>query len=59
MCCSPARREMARWSSNGRNILYVTGTPTTGNDVWVLPLFGNRKPYPILQTAASENWAAF
>jgi hypothetical protein len=50
---------MARWSSNGRNILYVTGTPTTGNDVWVLPLFGNRKPYPILQTAASENWAAF
>jgi Tol biopolymer transport system component len=47
------------WSSDGRYILYVRNSPTTGNDIWVLPLAGDRKPYPLLQTNAAENWAAF
>ncbi|MGB7219052.1 MAG: hypothetical protein WBD07_09605 [Vicinamibacterales bacterium] len=50
------------WSPDGRNILYVT-SPGTGNtpnnDIWVLPLFGDRKPYPLLATPATENWPAF
>ena len=28
-------------------------------DNFVLPLAGNRKPYPLLQTDATENWATF
>lgn len=47
------------WSPDGRNILVVTNTAETGNDIWVLPLAGARKPYPFLATAAQENWAAF
>jgi Tol biopolymer transport system component len=47
------------WSPDGRFLLYVTSGERTGNDIWVLPLSGDRKPYPFLQTAAAENWAAF
>jgi dipeptidyl aminopeptidase/acylaminoacyl peptidase len=48
------------WSADGRFILYVTSTPATGNDIWVLPLTGgDRQPYPFLKTEAQENWAAF
>jgi Tol biopolymer transport system component len=47
------------WSADGRFILYVTSSQDTGNDIWVLPLVGDRKPYPFLRTAAQENWAAF
>ena len=47
------------WSRDGRFLLYVTNSRTTSNDIWVLPLTGDRKPYPYLQTEASENWAAF
>jgi len=42
------------WSADGRFILYSVQSPTTGNDIWVLPLFGDRKPAPVAQTAASE-----
>ncbi len=47
------------WSADGRFILYVTSSDGTGNDIWVLPLSGDRKPYPFLRSAAQENWAAF
>jgi dipeptidyl aminopeptidase/acylaminoacyl peptidase len=47
------------WSPDGRFILYVTSSPDTANDIWVLPLMGDRKPYPFLKTPAQENWAAF
>jgi dipeptidyl aminopeptidase/acylaminoacyl peptidase len=47
------------WSSDGRHVLYVLNGQRTGNDIWVLPMFGDKKPFPYLQTAASENWAAF
>ena len=42
------------WSADGRFILYTVQSPTTGNDLWVLPLFGDRRPTPMAQTAASE-----
>ena len=47
------------WSADGRFLLYVTNSRTTGNDIWVLPFVGDRKPFPLLQTQAAENWAAF
>jgi len=47
------------WSADGKYILYVTSSPGTANDIWVLPLTGDRKPYPFLKTESQENWAAF
>jgi Tol biopolymer transport system component len=47
------------WSPDGKNLLVVTNAEQTGNDVWVLPLGTDSKPYPFLATPAQENWAAF
>ncbi len=44
------------WSPDGRFILYITGAATvgTGNDLFMLPLAGDRKPLPFLQTQFNE-----
>lgn len=47
------------WSADGRYLLYVINGQRTGNDILVLPLSGDKTPYPFKQTAESENWAAF
>lgn len=54
-----AARWPVSWSPDGRYVAFVTSTPATSNDIWVLPLFGNREPMPYSTTEASENWAAF
>jgi Tol biopolymer transport system component len=46
------------WSANGRFIAYVTDS-SGSSDVWVLPLFGDRKPFPLAQTPARETSAVF
>lgn len=48
------------WSRDGRFLLYVAGTgPLSNNDIWVLPLDGARKPYPILSTSFNETRGSF
>ena len=47
------------WSPDGETILYVTNSRGTGNDLWALPLSGDRTPYPIFQSRSAENWASF
>jgi Tol biopolymer transport system component len=48
------------WSWDGRFISYITyGDPRTRSDVWVLPLFGDRKPIPLLQTEFDELYPYF
>lgn len=51
------------WSPDGKNLLVVTSkqnsTGASDNDIWVLPLGNNGKPYEFLATDAQENWAAF
>jgi eukaryotic-like serine/threonine-protein kinase len=43
------------WSRDGRFVLYFTyGDPKTKADLWVLPMFGERKPFLFLQTEAFE-----
>jgi eukaryotic-like serine/threonine-protein kinase len=45
------------WSRDGRFLLYHTeNTPTTGYDLWVLPLQGDHKPERLLGDAFNE-WA--
>jgi hypothetical protein len=42
------------WSADGRFILYTVNDPKTSFDLWVLPLFGDQKPFPFLQTQFNE-----
>ncbi len=42
------------WSPDGGFILFSVTAPKTGFDLWVLPLFGERKPLPFLQTPFNE-----
>jgi serine/threonine protein kinase/Tol biopolymer transport system component len=42
------------WSSDGRFLLYYDQDPTTKFDLWVLPLSGDKKPIPFLQTEFNE-----
>jgi Tol biopolymer transport system component len=44
------------WSSDGRFVLYFRpGQAPPPNTVWVLPLFGDRKSFPLLQTPARRS----
>jgi Tol biopolymer transport system component len=46
------------WSRDGRYMILDTGgDPKTKYDVWVLPTFGDRKPFPYLQTEFAEMYA--
>src|SRR5207249_4310936 len=47
------------WSRDGRFILYAQLGSKTKWDIWVLPLFGDRKPIPLAQTAFYEFYASF
>jgi Tol biopolymer transport system component len=47
------------WSPDGRFILYTAVSSKTSGDLWVLPLFGDRKPYPIVNTAFNESQGKF
>jgi eukaryotic-like serine/threonine-protein kinase len=49
----------ADWSSDGRHLAYYRTDPKNRNDVWVLPLFGDRKPFPLIQTEFNEWQAQF
>ncbi len=42
------------WSSDGRFILYTSSGLPTGDDLFVLPLSGDRKPVPFLKTPFNE-----
>jgi serine/threonine protein kinase len=42
------------WSPDGRFILYASLGGPTGFDLFALPLFGDRKPIPFLQTQFNE-----
>jgi eukaryotic-like serine/threonine-protein kinase len=47
------------WSQDGRFLLYQTLDPKTRLDLWVLPLSGDRKPKPFLQTEFDESQGQF
>jgi eukaryotic-like serine/threonine-protein kinase len=51
--------EPDRWSSDGKFILYDFVGKTNGTDVWALPLFGERKPFPVVSGPSNENWGIF
>jgi eukaryotic-like serine/threonine-protein kinase len=46
-------------SRDGRFLLYTVENPETKSDVWVLPLQGDRKPIPFLNTEFNESSGQF
>ena len=46
------------WSRDGRFIAY-TSTSSGSSDVWILPLSGDRKPFPLVETPSQETGAVF
>jgi len=53
------QKRLNDWSRDGRYLLYHERQPTTGDDLWVLPLDGDRQPQRYLATPADEMWASF
>jgi len=49
------------WSPDGKFLLYrtVPGDNSARRELWTLPLFGDRKPVPYLQTKFDEHWGEF
>ena len=47
------------WSPDGRFLLYSSLDTKTGLDLWALPLTGDRKPFPVLQTPFTERNGQF
>ena len=47
-------KNVTDWSADGKFILYSVQSSSTGADLWALPLSGDRKPFPVAQTAATE-----
>ena len=46
------------WSPDGRYLVFAENDKTTGWDLWLLPLEGDRKPAPYLRTPYNEMSAA-
>jgi len=47
------------WSRDGRYLMFMQRGKDTGADLWVLPLEGERKPFPYLVTPSNEGQARF
>jgi Tol biopolymer transport system component len=59
---STNREVLEDWSDDGRYIVYgldAGPNPTPAQDLYALPLFGDRKPFPIVQSPFQENEAQF
>src|SRR5262249_18292551 len=47
------------WSPDGRFVLYGNQVETTQADLMIVPLFGDKKPAPVVNTPFSETQAQF
>ena len=51
---SDENKSPTSWSHDGRFLLYTNLAAKTGYDMWILPMEGDRKPFPFLQTEFNE-----
>ena len=56
---TPNHKTILDWSADGRYILYEEADPKNKTDLWVLPLFGDRKQFKFLGTPFNEDRASF
>jgi len=54
---SPHDQQAESWSPDGKSLVFREEDPANGPDLWVLPLEGDRKPRPFLQTRFAELFA--
>ena len=47
------------WSPDGRVLAFLSEDPTSGWDIWILPIDGEREAQPFLQTRFLEHHAVF
>ncbi|MGD1148653.1 MAG: protein kinase [Thermoanaerobaculaceae bacterium] len=61
LLASEADKYCTDWSRDGRFVAYTQLDPkgNNGADIWILPLFGDRTPYPFLATPFNEGNAVF
>jgi dipeptidyl aminopeptidase/acylaminoacyl peptidase len=62
LLATPAPEVASDWSLDGRFLLYnafVEPNAAAANDIWALPMRGDRKPFPVVQTAFEEKDAQF
>ncbi len=53
-------KEPDRWSADGRYLLFdYFGKKTQAYDIWALPLFGDRKPFPVVQSPGTDYYGMF
>lgn len=51
---SAVDKSVYSWSPDGRFLAYWASNAKTQSDLWILPLFGNQKPFAFLQTEHNE-----
>ena len=56
---TPQTKNALDWSSDGRFILYRVASPETGYDLWAMPLQGDRKPFPVVQSRFTDRDGQF
>jgi len=65
---STDEKQPLSWSREGHYLLYRTTGSNTGSDLWALPMLGEPKPFPVVQTPFDEdegqispdgNWVAY
>ncbi len=47
------------WTADGRFLAFSQQDPETGFDIWILPLGGDRKPYPFVRSPFREWFGEF
>jgi Tol biopolymer transport system component/tRNA A-37 threonylcarbamoyl transferase component Bud32 len=50
---------LSDWSHDGRFITFTQSSANTKQDIWILPLGADPKPYPFMQTTFNERAARF
>jgi dipeptidyl aminopeptidase/acylaminoacyl peptidase len=56
---SPQAKIVEDWSRDRRFVLYREARPTTGWDLWALPMFGDQKPIAVVNTSFEERNGQF
>jgi len=59
LLAAPESKAAWSWSPDGRSLLYTNVSPKMSNDVWVLPMAGDPKPLPFLNSTFYEGVGTF